>query len=190
LGGYFYIGTLLLVVFGVLIGLGLLFYFVPKNLGYPRTSKYLTIIYGLFVLTVTTLIVFDEQFFTKNDARKLIEEQEFIMTDEFKLENYKSASVFDDFYNTFTLKISEKDRLKAIEQVKNSDNFKNLGEPITNFLFYDNQDRYIGQEKTQNYETEKEYVREYFKPNGQGYAPTFKRISIDKKENKLTFEEY
>ena len=136
------------------------------------------------------MTVFDEQLFTRNDARELIEEQNITLTDEYKLENYKSASVFDDYYHTFTLKISAKDRLETIQEIKNSNGYKKLGEPITDFLDYRNENRYIGQEKTQDYETENDYVREYFKPNGQGYLPTFKRISIDKIENKLTFEEY
>jgi hypothetical protein len=43
---------------------------------------------------------------------------------------------------------------------------------------------------TQNYETEKAFVREYFQPSGQkGYAPTFRRISISKSDNELTFED-
>jgi hypothetical protein len=34
------------------------------------------------------------------------------------------------------------------------------------------------------------YVREYFQPSGQeGYAPTFRRISIYKNKNELTFED-
>lgn len=42
----------------------------------------------------------------------------------------------------------------------------------------------------QNYETEITYVREYFEPNGkEGYAPTFRRISISKTENVLKYED-
>ena len=183
-------GLYILISLGLLIGLGYSFYLIPKKLGYPRIGKYLTVIFGLFVLTVVAIIVFDEQFFTKNDARKLIEEQNIILTDDFKLEIYKSASVFDDYYHTFTLKISDAERIKIIQQIKNSNGFKKLGEPTTDFLFYRYKNRYIGKVERQNYEIENNYVREYFKPNGQGYAPTFKRILVDKKENKLTFEEF
>lgn len=183
-------GLCILIFWGLLIGLGCLFYFVPKKLGYPKTGKYLTIIFGLSIMMVITIIVFDEQFFTKNDARNLLDEQGIVLTDDFILENYKSASVFDDSYRSFILKITDTDRLKIIQQIKNTGSYKKLGEPTTNFLFYRYKNRYIGQEEKQNYETENNYVSEYFKPNGQGYAPTFKRISIDKKENKLTFEEF
>jgi hypothetical protein len=150
----------------------------------------LTILYGLFILTIFVMTAFDEIFFTKNDAKDLIEEQSIIMTDEFKLEKYETASIFDDYYHIFILTISQTDRLKIIQQIKNKDGYKKLGEPTTDFLFYRYPNRFIGHEEKQNYETENDYVREYFKPNGQGYAPTFKRISVDKKENKLTFEEF
>ena len=172
------------------IGLGLLFYFVPKKLGYPRIGKYLTILYGLFILTIFVMTAFDELFFTKNDAKKLIDEQSIILTDEFKLEKYKSASIFDDYYHTFTLTISEKDRFKIIRKIKNTGGYKKLGEPTIDFRFYRYPNGHLGQEEKQNYETEKDFVREYFKSNEQGYEPTFKRISIDKEENKLTFEEF
>jgi hypothetical protein len=190
LEAFLYFVKLILLFVGLPIGLGLLLYFVPKKLGYPKTGKYLTILYGLFILTIFTTTAFDELFFTKNDAKNLIEEQAINLTEKFELENYKSASIFDDFYHVFTLKISETDRLKIIQQIKNSDDYKKLGEPTTDFLFYHYPKRFVGPEEKQNYETEKDYVREYFKPNGQGYAPTFKRISVDKKENKLTFEEF
>jgi hypothetical protein len=66
---FLFIAPLILVFVGVPIGLGLLFYFVPKKLGYPQTAKYLTIFYGLFVLVISFLLVFEDQLFTKNDAK-------------------------------------------------------------------------------------------------------------------------
>jgi hypothetical protein len=190
LDALFFFGTLILTLIGLPIGLFLLLYFIPKNLGYPKTGKYLSIIFGLFVLTIIVMTVFDEQLFTRNDAKDLLEEQKITLTDDFKLVNYKSASIFDDYYDTFTLKISLKNRLKIIQQIKHSDGYKKLGEPTTDFLNYHILNRYIGQAETQNYETENKFVREYFNPNGEGYAPTFKRISVDKKVNELTFEEF
>ena len=50
-------------------------------------------------------------------------------------------------------------------------------------------DKYTGKKITQNYEDSTRFVREYFEPNGQGYAPTYRRIEIDKTENKLIFED-
>ena len=70
-----------------------------------------------------------------------------------------------------------------------SKDFKTDKKLVDSFL-YSKKDRYFGPRITQDYQTERSYVREYFQPSGrQGYAPTFRRISISKTESKLTFED-
>jgi hypothetical protein len=188
--GYLLFGILYLVLAGIPIGLGLLIYFALKNLGYQKAGKYLTIIYGVVILTIIVMSVFEDQLFTKQGAKKLIEEQEIELFDDFKLENNKSSSIYEDYYHTFTLKISEKDRLNAIQLIKNSKNFIEFKELPNNSQFYININRYYGLKSTQNYETKNSYVREFYRPNGENYKPTFKRISINKTKNELIFEEY
>jgi hypothetical protein len=184
-----FIGLLILVFIGIPIGLGFLFYFIPKKLGYPKTAKYLTIAYGLFVLTIGLYIAFEDQLFTKNNAKELVEEQDFKLTEDFELLKNESMSAIGDYYHTFTLKISERDKQNAISKIKSADNFKTDNATIDQMLYLSDQ-RYFGPKVTQNYETENSYVREYFEPSGQeGYAPTFRRISISKTKNELTFED-
>ena len=182
------IGLLIVVFIGIPIGLGLLFYFVPKKLGYPKTAKYLTITYGLFALIVGLYIVLEDQLFTKQNAKELVEEQDIKLTDEFELFKNESFSAIGDYYHTFTLKISERDRQEAILKIQNSNDFHTSKDVIDNHPY--NHDRYFGPKVTWNYENEFCYVREYFQPSGQkGYAPTFRRISISKTKNELTFED-
>ena len=184
-----FIGLLILVFIGIPIGLGLLFYFIPKKLGYPKTAKYLTIAYGLFVLAIGLYIAFEDQFFTKNNAIELVEEQDFKLNDKFTLTENKSMSAIGDYYHTFTLDISERDKENAITKIKSSDNFKTDNSSINEMLYLSDK-RYFGPKVIQNYETENSYVREYFQPSGRkGYAPTFRRISISKTKNELTFED-
>ena len=184
-----FIGLLILVFVGIPIGLGLLLYFIPKKLGYPKTAKYLTIGYGLLVLAFGFFIAFEDQLFTKNDARYLVEEQGLKLTGEFVLTENKSMFAIGDYYHTFTLEISKLDKQNAISIIKSSVNFKTDNSSIDQMLYLSDK-RYFGPKVTQNYETENAYVREYFKPSGQeGYAPTFRRISISKIKNELTFED-
>lgn len=186
---FYLIGLFILAFVGLPIGLGCLFYFVPKKLGYPKTGKYLTILFGLLVLTVVLVVVFEDQLFTKGNAKELVKEQGIFLSDKFELKENKSMSAIGDYYHTFTLKISKKDRLKTIEEIKSSADFKKFGEPTIELL-YSSIDRYKGPKQIQNYETETAYVREYFKPSGrEGYAPTFRRISISKTKDELTFED-
>lgn len=187
---FFLIGLLILVFVGVPIGIGFLLYFIPKRLGYPKTAKYLIISYGLIVFAIGLFIAFEDQLFTKNNAKELVEEQEFKLKDEFELLNNESMSAIGDYYHTFTLKISNRDKQDAISKIKSSDNYKTDNSSIETMLYQQAPDRYFGKKIIQNYETENTYVREYFEPSGRkGYAPTFRRISISKTNNELTFED-
>jgi len=187
--GILFIGLLILFFVGLPIGIGCLLYFIPKKLGYPKTGKYLTIIFGLFVLTMVLWTVFEDQLFTKGNAKELVEEQQILLQDNFELKENKSMSAIGDYYHTFTLEISERDKRNAITKIKSADNFKADNASIDQTLYLSD-NRYFGPKITQNYETENSYVREYFEPSGQkGYAPTFRRISISKTKNELTFED-
>jgi hypothetical protein len=185
-----FIGLLILVFIGIPIGLGLLCYFVPKKLGYPKTAKYLTIVYGLFVLTIGLYIAFEDQLFTKHNAKELVEEQDIKLKDDFELLKNESMSAIGDYYHKFTLKISERDKQNAITKIKSVDNFKTSNSSIVTLMHRPQPERYFGKKVVQNYETENSFVQEYFEPSGrEGYAPKFKRISISKSDNELTFED-
>jgi len=189
LDGILLVGLFILVFVGLPIGLGCLFYFVPKKLGYPKTGKYLTIIFGLLVLTIILWTVFEDQLFTKDNAKELVGEQQILLADKFELKENKSMSAIGDYYHTFTLKISERDKQNAVLKIKSADNFKTDNSSVDQTLYLSD-NRYFGPKVTQNYETENAYVREYFQPSGQeGDAPTFRRISINKTKNELTFED-
>ena len=149
----------------------------------------MTITYGLAVLTIVFFIAFEDKLFNKNEALVLVEEQEFKLTDNFDLVENKSMSAIGDYYHTFTLKISKRDKQNAISKIKSADNFK-TNNGLIESLLYQNIDRYFGPKVIQNYEDKFSYIREYFQPSGEkGYAPTFRRISISKTKDELTFED-
>lgn len=175
---------------GIPIGIGLLCYFVPKKLGYPRVAKYLTISFGLIVLFIGLYYIFEDQLFTKNNAKELLEEQEFVLIDDFVLLKNESTYAIGDYYHAFVLKISDRDKEDAISKIKSSTDFRVIN-ALTDTLQYQRpHNRYYGNKSIKNYETEISYVREYFEPSGrEGFAPTFRRISISKTQNELTFED-
>lgn len=185
-----FIGTLLLIFIVVRICLWLLPNFVPMKLAYQNTAKYLTILFGSAILIITFFFIFQDQLFTANDAKKLVEEQNIRLRDKYELlDNRSSSAMGGDYFHTFTLKISENDKRAAIKAISSSKDFTTDLKSI-NSILYLTKDRYLGPTIIQNYEMENAYVREYFKPSGtQGYAPTFRRISISKTENKLSFED-
>ncbi len=183
------IGLLILAFVGIPIGIGLLFYFIPKRLGYPRIAKYLTIAYGLVLSVFTFFAVFEDQLFTENNAKELVEEQEFQLFEEFELVHNESMSAIGEYYHTFTLEISEQDKQDAILKIIDAENFRPSNSSIEQMI-YQRAGKYFGPKVIQNYETENAYIREYFEPSGrEGYAPTFRRISIRKLKNELIFED-
>jgi hypothetical protein len=185
---YILIGLLILVFIGIPVGVGLLLYFIPKKLGYPKVAKYLTIAYSLFVLLIVLFFAFVDQLFTNEDANRLIKEQGFILKDEFTLQKNESSIGIGDYYHTFTLKISKRDKHDAILKIKSSTNFYISTEVLENPT--DTLNHYFGPKVTWNYENRNSFIREYFQPSGKkDYAPTYRRISISKIKKELKFED-
>ncbi|MBK8506052.1 MAG: hypothetical protein IPL46_29970 [Saprospiraceae bacterium] len=134
-------------------------------------------------------MVFQDQFFTKKDAMKLVAEQGIELSDEFELVHNKSMSAIGDYYHTFTLEISEQDKQGAISKIIDAASFET---DRSNIDILRNQMDYIqlGRRIDRNYATQTAFIKEYFEPSGrQGYAPTFRRISISRTKNELIFED-
>ena len=176
-----------LIIFAVIIGIIWLSFWLPKKLGYPKFGKYLSIIVGVIISLFVLSGIFEDELFSKNNATELLAEQDIKLNDEFELKENKSMSAIGDYYHTFKLKISEKDKAKIIDEIKKSKNF-NLDKQTESY-FDNREDYYKGPKRIKNYETEKQFIRELFEPQGEGHAPTWRKIEIDKKGNLLTFED-
>jgi hypothetical protein len=99
-----------LILISLVTGVIFLAYWIPKRLGYPIIGKYISIILILLLVTMTTLTVFEDELFSKSDAQKLLIEQDIQITDNFDIEKNISMSAPGDYYHTFTLKITLKDK--------------------------------------------------------------------------------
>jgi hypothetical protein len=175
---------------GLLIACSVVFlcYYIPKKLGYPVIGKILGGIATCFFLYQFITEYFADELFSKNDAIELLNDQDIHLNDDFKIEENKTSWAIGDYYHTFTLNISEKDKNRIIQEVKESPDYKDSTNEITQLL-YSSVEKTIGKRFTQNYETKYSYIREYYEENGEGIAPTFRSISIEKSENKLVFED-
>ena len=162
-------------------------YSIPAKSGQKKLGIFLSSIVGLFFIYIAVSMIFEDELFSKNEAENLLVEQNITLNNDFELLENKSMSAIGDYYHTFTLKITAEDRIKIINEIRNSKNF-NLDSKTENYL--DNQeDYYNGPKRIKNYETEKHFVRELFEPKGKGYVPTWRKIEVDKNENVLTFED-
>lgn len=177
-----------LIFIGLPVLIGALLYYIPKYLKYPKLGRYLLSSYGVFILVLGVTICFEDELFSKNEAKSLVEEHGVFLEGEFRLINNESIGAMGDYYHTFTLLISENDKMKAIEIIRKSVNFKRDESQIVD-LYFDTKETHVGPKQTQNYETDKFYIREYLQPNGYGYRPTYRKIKLNKFNNELVFEE-
>lgn len=183
---------MILLIYGLILialAMGIIFfaYWIPKEMGYPKVGKYISMTSTLLIVIITTLSIFEDELFSNTDAAKLLEEQGIQLHDNFKIEENKSMFWTCNYCHMFTLTITVNDKNRIIYEIKSSLNF-NKKKPVESY--FDNRtDYYSGPKRIKNYETEAEYVRELFEPQGEGYVPTWRKIKIEKKNNKLRFED-
>jgi hypothetical protein len=176
-----------LLIFTIIIGIICLSFWFPKKLGYPKFGKYLSLIISVIIGLYFLSGIFEDELFSKSNATEILAELNIKLNDEFELIDNKSLSAVGDYYHTFKLKISEKDKMRIINEIKISKNFKQ--DKKTESYFDNREDYYNGPKRIKNYETDNQFIRELFEPQGKGYAPTWQKIEIDKKENLLIFED-
>lgn len=183
---------LLLLIFlipAIIIGSSIfLSFWLPKKLGFQKAGKVIGILVCCFFTYAIVYMIFEDKFFSKNDAIELLDEQKIYLNDDFKIEENHSTWAIGDYYHTFTLTISKNDKKRIIEEIKSSLHFKDITYNVIE-LVYSQEETPVGKRIVQNYETKLFYIREYFEENGKGYAPMFRKISIEKNKNKLIFED-
>lgn len=180
---------IILLTIGLVVGLIYLGYWIPKRFGNKKLGKWIAGILSITFLTLILSVVFEDELFFKSDAKKLLAEHNIELKDDFKLNSNQFTGI-SDFYHSFELKITETDKERLKNKITNADNYQNYVDD--RFDIRADKPRYSDknqvQEFTANYQTEWGFVYEYYKPNEKGYNPTFNRISILKKENKLIYE--
>lgn|GEM_PF-146626 len=191
MGGIVFILMLLVVFIGIPVMTGLLVYFIPQNHGYPKTAQWLTGIYLVLIGYFVVSAIFEDEHFTKNDAKELLAGQDITLANDFTINKNASTSSIGDYYHTFILTISPYDKGQIINSIKSAHGFKRIkeGTQMLELRFNPSIDSYKGTKVTQNYETTDAFVKELYEPNGTGYAPTYIRITIEKMKNTLMFED-
>ncbi|MEG0529448.1 MAG: hypothetical protein RR578_03850 [Bacilli bacterium] len=169
----FIIGLTLLFLFIILIVflIGYCIYKFLRYINFPKTAVLATVAYGLFIIYIPISVIYEDELFFKRDATELVEDLDFKLNDDFEI-----------IKNT-----SNNDRNRLINEIKTSKNYMPDSIFSTDKIVYP--DRYKGKKIVWNYEDESWYIRHYYQPNGEGYAPTDRSISISKTSNELRFED-
>ncbi len=112
--------TILLIIIGTLLFIGWLLYFITKKLGYPRLAKWLLSGYFGAILSYGLIVLLMDEFFTKNDARKLLAVTGVQLNEDFRVMENKSEWI-GGYYHTFTLTISENDKNSILQSLRDSE---------------------------------------------------------------------
>jgi hypothetical protein len=182
----------LLVIFLIITlttGIIYLGYWIPKRLGNKKLGKWIAGTLTMCVFALILSVVFEDELFFKSDAKDLLAKHNIELKNNFKLNSNEFSGIMD-FYHRFELTISESDKSIIVSKIKEAENYKYFYDQPTDIRI--DKPRYSddvnSMEFTSNYETENEYVYEYYKPNQRGHKPTYNKITIMKYKNKLIYE--
>jgi hypothetical protein len=106
-----------------------IFLYLKKKYNYNKAkkiSKILLIIVSIIYFVFFIFFVAGNVFFFKYNASQLLAEQDIILNDDFDILENHSYSDFADYEHYFRLKISKKDKINLINDIKYSNNFKYL----------------------------------------------------------------
>lgn len=177
----------ILIFLSILVGMVYLVYWIPKKMGHPKWGVVISRSIALLIILGGLCIVFNDKFYSKSDAKTELKSLHIELHNDFEILLNESGG-FRDYYHRFKLKISEEDRLRLINEIKSNKKYTNEikeGYELYEMAF---ENRYSGDTLRINYQTKNMYKTELYYPNGLGYKPTYKIVSLSKVKNELTFE--
>ncbi|TJY66664.1 hypothetical protein FAZ19_07030 [Sphingobacterium alkalisoli] len=171
----------------IIIGFIYLSYWLPKRFGYKRTGLWLAVTLTAFFISTIIYFIYEDEFFSKNDAKKKLNEHQIELRNDFTIISNSSGGI-RDYMHQFTLGISDEDKNLIIEKITNADNFQPGLED--KYVLSSRVDRYSEVDTffTANYKTANGFVHEHFRPHNIGTAPDFTVITILERDNKLIYE--
>ena len=172
LDDFIFSSILFLIFIGLPLGFLFLLYYIGKKLESKRTGIILSASVGLVFLLCFLYLRFEDQFFSKSNARELLAENKIELKDDFEIVDYKTGWGIGDFHQRLELKISKEDQLRL------SKNFKEKSDSISTIL----------QKLPNAFREYRENTEGYFKENSKHSSIEEDYIFICKNENKLIYE--
>ena len=102
----------------VIFLIGYLIYKFLRYINFPKLAILATVAYGLFIIYIPISIIYEDELFFKRDATELVEDLDFKLNDNFEIIENTSNWGIGDYYHTFTLEISAKDKSRLINERK------------------------------------------------------------------------
>jgi hypothetical protein len=172
-------GFVILVLLGLfLLTISIVLFFFFKKRGNLKLGILFSGVLSSIVIVPFLFFVFESEFYFKSDAKEDLKLINIVLKDNFKIVFNKIVGV-TDYYQTTYLKISNEDKKRVINAIKNAQNFKalesddnTLMNKILEFGDLEKPKRIIW-----NYKRNGEFVREfYYKENN--YVPISMCVSV------------
>lgn len=152
---------ILFVIFiGIPVGSLFLLYYIGKKLESKRTGIILSSSVGLLFLLCFLYLSFEDQFFTKSNARELLLTNKIELKDDFDIIENKTDFGIGDFHQRLELKISNNDKSLLINEFKRKTDSINviLGKHPNSFKeYYENAEGFF-KENSSHSEIEEDYI--------------------------------
>jgi hypothetical protein len=149
--------------------------------GRKKRGKIAVIILTFFFILILMQPWISDWTFSKKDVRKILSFHTIKIKDDFKILKNESGG-FRDFYETFTLKISDADFNRISKEIKTSKNYKGYFSDFSNLPSAD-----FKNNDTLDFETENHFEREYFSSKKMENGTYHFTIQLDKKDKELNY---
>ena len=169
---FIFSSIIFLIFIGLPVGFLFLLYFIGKKLESKRTGIILSTSLGMLFLLFFLYLKFEDEFFSKSNARDLLAENKIELKDDFEIKEYQTAVAIGDFYQRLELKISNSDRLRL------SNNFKKKTDSV-NIILKNN---------SHSFQEYRENSNGFFKETRKQSEIEESSIFISKTENILIYE--
>lgn len=174
---------LVIFIYPIIISFQLIFiiYWIFRLFNKKKTANIITVVLTIGVILLTMSPWISDWMFNKNDVRKILSYHGIELKDNFKIIENESGG-FRDFYETFTIKLSDTDYIHLAEKFRTSRYYKGSfmdykNTPSANYNSYD----------TVDFETKNFINREYFTKKKMNNGTYHFRFQLDKKNKELSY---
>ena len=152
-------------------------YWIFRVYGKRRLGTIIALILAVIFILIAMQPWISDWTFNKKDVRKILLFHGFELKDDFKILRNESGG-FRDYYETFTIKLSDKDYQQIVSRIKTSKNYKGLFPDLTKqepMADYKNHD-------TVDFETNYNFEREYWSKQTRDNGTFHFRFQLSKTE--------
>ena len=160
-------------------------YWTLVNLHFKKAGKTVAIVFTALALIPGLSFAFEDYFFFKADARKMLKENKIELKDDFQITSNHITGL-NDLYQKFDLVISNGDKERITQQLRRSPYFQSSSG--AGYRLQSMTGSRLTKKSYLDYETKDAFFRETYQKLRMGYMYDYDIISISKTENILTFE--